>query len=100
VSTQASVRRRRGPQRTSATTIAAASSFTVNGQPRTISIDGRHGVVQEFKTVTGEGAVFGFVEEGNGISIVVTGTDDALTQDATELGRMLASIDFDAEGVS
>lgn len=79
--------------------IAAASSFTVKGQPRTISIDGRHGVVQEFKTVTGEGAVFGFVENGEGITLVVTGTEDALTQDATKLGRMLASIDFDAEGL-
>ncbi|MDA0170958.1 hypothetical protein OJ998_17780 [Solirubrobacter taibaiensis] len=80
--------------------IAASSSFTIKGQPRTITIDGRHGVVQEFKTVTGEGAVFGFVEDGQGISLVVAGTDDALTQDATKLGRMLASIDFDAEGVS
>lgn len=80
--------------------IAAASSFTVKGQPRTISIDGRHGIVQEFKTVTGEGAVFGFVEDGQGISLVIAGSEDALTRDATQLGRMLASIDFDAEGVS
>lgn len=50
--------------------------------------------------MTGEGAVFGFVEDGQRISLVVAGTGDALTQDATKLGRMLASIDFDAEGVS
>lgn len=80
--------------------LAASSSFTVKGRPRTISVDGRHGVVQEFKTVTSEGAVFGFVEDGNGISIVVSGSDHALTKDASKLGRMLASIDFDAEGVS
>jgi hypothetical protein len=79
--------------------IAAGSAFTVKGEPRTISIDGRHGVAQEFKTLTGEGAVFGFVEDGQGITLVVTGTDDALSRDAAKLGRMLASIDFDVEGL-
>jgi hypothetical protein len=79
--------------------IDAASSFTVKGQPSTISVDGRHGVAQEFKTATSEGAVFGFVEDGQGIAILVIGTDDSLTRDAPTIGRMLASIDFDAEGI-
>ena len=79
--------------------IAAAASFTVKGRPRTIGVDGRHGVVQELKRVTGEGAVFGSVEAGRGITLVVTGTEDALTHDATKRGRMPASIGLDLEGL-
>lgn len=77
--------------------IAADSSFTVKGEPRTITVDGHRGVAQEFKTLAGEGAVFGFVEDGKAIAIVVSGTEDALERAATKLGHAIASIDFDAE---
>ncbi len=56
-------------------------------------------MAQEFKTLTGEGAVFGFVEDGVGISIEVSGTADVLDKASTMLGRMLASIDFRAQGL-
>jgi hypothetical protein len=78
---------------------AADSAFTVEGRPRTFSVDGRRGVAQEFRTLTGEGAVFGFVEDGVGISIEVNGTADVLDKASSQLGQMLASIDFDAPGL-
>lgn len=80
--------------------IAGDSNFTIKGRPHTITIDGHRGVAQEFKTLTGEGAVFGFVQDGKGISIIVTGTEDALDRATTKLGHTLASIDFDAQGLS
>jgi hypothetical protein len=78
---------------------AADSAFTVEGAPRTFSVDGRRGVAQEFKTLTGEGAIFGFVEDGVGISIEVSGTADVLDKASRKLGQMLASIDFEAQGL-
>ncbi len=78
---------------------AAGSAFTVEGKARTFSVDGRRGVAQEFKTLTGEGAVFGFVEDGVGITIAVNGTADVLDKASSKLGRMLAGIDFDAPGL-
>lgn len=78
-------------------TLGADSAFTAKGSPTTVSVDGRRGVVQEFKTLTGEGAIFAFTENGTGITIVMSGTGDALTRNATKLGRMIASIDFDAK---
>lgn len=80
--------------------ILADSAFTVEGRQRTLSVDGRRGVAQEFKLPTGEGAVFGFVTNGQGISIVVTGTEDALDHAAAKLGHMIASIDFDVQGLA
>lgn len=80
--------------------ISADSAFTVEGKPRTLSVDGRRGVAQEFKLPTGEGAVFGFVTQGQGISIVVTGQENALDHAAVKLGQMIASIDFDVQGIA
>lgn len=80
--------------------LSAKSAFTVRGQPSTITVDGQRGVAQEFKLLNGEGAVFGFVIDGTGVSVVVTGSEDALDRAATKLGHAIASIDFDAKELS
>lgn len=80
--------------------LSAKSAFTVKGEPRTITVDGQRGVAQEFKLLNSEGAVFGFVVDGTGVSVVVTGSEDALDRAATKLGHAIASIDFDAKELS
>jgi hypothetical protein len=77
--------------------LGTASGLTVKGDLHTFTVDGRRGIAQEFTTLTGEGAIFGFVDKGHAIALVLAGTDDALSRQTTKLGEMIASIDFDAK---
>lgn len=79
--------------------IAADKGFTAaKGGPSTVTLDGHNGVVRQYKSLTGEGAVLGFVKAGKALEIVISGDPGSLQRNSGKLGRMLASVNFNAQG--
>lgn len=73
--------------------LESQARLRLKGAPQTFTTSsGDHGVIQEYQTVNGQGAVAGFAENDVGIVFTISGNENALTKQADDLGLMLGSI--------
>lgn len=73
--------------------LESQARLRLKGTPQTFTTSrGDHGVIQEYQTVNGQGAVAGFAENGVGITFTIAGNENVLTKKADDLGLMLRSI--------